>query len=96
MKIALTAAALLACAAAAASAQTWSPQKNVEIIVGSAPGGSNDKTARTVERILVQNKLVPTYRADDFLTGQAFRKQLDSEYASMKAVLVDLGLAKAP
>jgi putative tricarboxylic transport membrane protein len=53
-------AALLAVTAAAASAQSWTPQKNVEIIVGSAPGGSNDKTARTVERILTQNKLTPT------------------------------------
>jgi putative tricarboxylic transport membrane protein len=43
---------------ATAHAQQWSPQKNVEIIVGSAPGGSNDKTARTVERILTQNKIV--------------------------------------
>lgn len=38
--------------------QSWSPQKNVEIVVTSAPGGSNDKTARTVERILVAHKLV--------------------------------------
>ncbi|HZN24141.1 MAG TPA: tripartite tricarboxylate transporter substrate binding protein [Burkholderiales bacterium] len=53
-------AAVLAFGSAAAQAQTWSPQKNVEIVVGSAPGGSNDKTARTVERILVQMKLVPT------------------------------------
>jgi putative tricarboxylic transport membrane protein len=52
----LAAAALLA--AGAACAQGWSPQRNVEIVVGSAPGGSNDKTARTVERILVANKLV--------------------------------------
>jgi putative tricarboxylic transport membrane protein len=44
--------------------QTWSPQKNVEIVVTSAPGGSNDKTARTVD------------------------------YAAMKAVLTELGLAK--
>ena len=43
-----------------AHAQTWSPQKNVEIVVGSAPGGSNDKTGRTVERILSEKKLVPT------------------------------------
>jgi putative tricarboxylic transport membrane protein len=43
---------------AAAHAQGWSPQKNVEIVVGSAPGGSNDKTARQVEKILVDNKLV--------------------------------------
>lgn len=52
--------ALAALAAPLVSAQSWSPQKNVEIVVGSAPGGSNDKTARTVERILVTNKLVPT------------------------------------
>ena len=51
-------AAALAAACAAASAQGWSPQRNVEIVVGSAPGGSNDKTARTVERIIVANKLV--------------------------------------
>jgi putative tricarboxylic transport membrane protein len=41
-------------------AQGWSPQRNVEIVVGSAPGGSNDKTARAVERALVDKKLVPT------------------------------------
>ena len=48
----------LAAVAAGAHAQAWSPQRNVEIVVGSAPGGSNDKTARTVERILIANKLV--------------------------------------
>lgn len=41
------------------AAQSWSPQKNVEIVVGSAPGGSNDKTARTVEHILTMGRLVP-------------------------------------
>ena len=40
--------------------QTWSPQRNVEIVVGSAPGGSNDKTARTVEKAIVEGKLIPT------------------------------------
>jgi putative tricarboxylic transport membrane protein len=44
----------------AVQAQGWSPQRNVEIVVGSAPGGSNDKTARAVERALVDKKLVPT------------------------------------
>ena len=43
-----------------ACAQSWSPQKNVEIVVGSAPGGSNDKTGRTVEKILSEKKLVPS------------------------------------
>jgi len=47
-----------AMAAAGAGAQGWSPQKNVEIVVGSAPGGSNDKTARSVERALLNNKLL--------------------------------------
>ena len=46
--------------AGAAHAQDWTPKRNVEIVVGSVPGGSNDKTARTVERILVANKLVST------------------------------------
>ena len=41
-----------------AGAQGWKPEKNVEIVVTSVPGGSNDKTARTVERILVANKLM--------------------------------------
>ena len=43
-----------------ACAQSWSPQKNVEIVVGSAPGGSNDKTGRSVEKLLNELKLVPT------------------------------------
>lgn len=46
-------------ASAGACAQAWVPQKNVEIVVGSAPGGSNDKTARTVEQIITHNRLVP-------------------------------------
>ena len=54
---------MLLCAAlvfvsAGAHAQAWSPQRNVEIVVGSAPGGSNDRTARQVERILTEHKLV--------------------------------------
>ncbi|MGA0033103.1 MAG: Bug family tripartite tricarboxylate transporter substrate binding protein [Burkholderiales bacterium] len=46
--------------AATAGAQGWSPSRNVEIIVGSAPGGSNDRTARTVEKAIVDGKLIPT------------------------------------
>jgi len=51
----------LAGASVVCSAQSaWSPQRNVEIVVGSAPGGSNDKTGRQVERILNEKKLVGT------------------------------------
>ena len=45
---------------ASVHAQTWSPTKNVEIVVGSAPGGSNDRTGRSVEKLLNELKLVPT------------------------------------
>ena len=50
----------LAQAASTGSGQGWVPQKNVELVVGSAPGGSNDKTARSVEKMLRELKLVPT------------------------------------
>ena len=57
--IALFATTLVA-TAPAALAQAWSPSRNVEIVVGSAPGGSNDKTARAVEKAIVEGKLIPT------------------------------------
>lgn len=38
--------------------QGWSPQRNVEMLVGFAAGGGVDRTARTVERTLLSNKLV--------------------------------------
>ena len=48
----------LALAPALADAQAWSPQKNVELVVPNPPGGSNDKTARTIERVWTANKLL--------------------------------------
>jgi putative tricarboxylic transport membrane protein len=45
---------------AGAYAQGWTPTKNVEIVVGSAPGGSNDRTGRSIEKLLNELKLVPT------------------------------------
>ena len=44
--------------AGAAHAQGWTPQRNVEIVVGFVAGGGMDRTARTLDRILVSNKLV--------------------------------------
>ena len=43
-----------------AHAQSWVPTRNIEIIHGSAPGGSNDKRAREVEKALAETKLIPT------------------------------------
>lgn len=50
---------LLACSFGA-RAQAWTPQRNVEIVVGFAPGGGVDRTARAMERIITANKLVNT------------------------------------
>ena len=58
--ISLIAGAAIAAATPLVLAQGWSPSRNVEIVVGSAPGGSNDKTARTVEKAIVEGKLIPT------------------------------------
>lgn len=44
--------------AAGACAQSWRPEKNVEVIVGSSPGGSFDITARGMQQILQATKLV--------------------------------------
>jgi putative tricarboxylic transport membrane protein len=55
---------LLGCALLAASlapapaAAQWKPGKTVEIIAPSGPGGTTDRTARVVARILQQHKLV--------------------------------------
>jgi putative tricarboxylic transport membrane protein len=38
----------------------WQPTKNVEIVVPSAPGGSNDKTARGIERVIHDKRLLAT------------------------------------
>jgi putative tricarboxylic transport membrane protein len=41
-----------------AHAQAWTPQKNVEIVVPVAPGGTNDKLARAIERTMTTGKLL--------------------------------------
>ena len=39
-------------AAAPASAQTWKPDKNVEIVVSLTAGSNQDRTSRTLQNIL--------------------------------------------
>lgn len=50
---ALAAAAALAsvCVPLSHAQDAWRPEKNVELIVPTAPGGGNDKTARTLQKI---------------------------------------------
>lgn len=43
---------LCALVAPAASAQAWSPARNVELVSSSGPGGASDRQARTVQALL--------------------------------------------
>ena len=43
---------------AAAYAQAWKPEKPVEIVVGSAAGGGNDKSARVIQKVWTDTKVV--------------------------------------
>lgn len=53
--------ALVCCAAgiSIAQAQSWRPEKAVEILVGSGAGGSADSMGRHLQRIMQEQKLVP-------------------------------------
>jgi len=52
--------AALLLAPAPGLAQAWKPEKPVEIIIGTSPGGPQDRTGRTIQKILQEQKLVPT------------------------------------
>jgi putative tricarboxylic transport membrane protein len=54
--------AVAACSIAAmpASAQSWKPEKPVEIVIGTTPGGPQDRTGRLIQKILQEQKLVTT------------------------------------
>lgn len=52
-------AVLMSSGAGSAHAQ-WKPQKPVEIVVGTGAGGGQDKTARTLGRLLAEQRLVET------------------------------------
>jgi putative tricarboxylic transport membrane protein len=52
---------VLMCAAAVVApcaAQDWKPSRPVEFVVGSGPGGGNDKTARLIQKIWRENNWV--------------------------------------
>jgi putative tricarboxylic transport membrane protein len=91
---------------ALADVPTWKEQ-GVDLVFGGwrAIMGPKGITAAQVaywEDALSRATKVPEWRSDleknywsdDFVTSQQFRKDLDKDYADMKAVLVELGLAK--
>ena len=44
--------------ATAFAASAWQPSRNVEIVVSTSPGSGSDTTARFIQKLLVDNKLV--------------------------------------
>jgi putative tricarboxylic transport membrane protein len=60
--IALLAGAALAFASLA-HAQGWKPERNVELVIPTSPGGSNDIAGRTIHKLLNDLKLLPVSSA---------------------------------
>lgn len=42
-----------------ASAQGWKPDRNVELVIPTSPGGSNDIAGRTIHKVWTEAKLLP-------------------------------------
>ena len=38
----------------------WKPERPVELVVGAAAGGANDRIGRSIQRMLQDSKLAPT------------------------------------
>jgi len=49
---------LPAVAAAQAPQAAWKPDRPVELVIGAAPGGANDRIGRAIQRVLQETKLV--------------------------------------
>jgi putative tricarboxylic transport membrane protein len=49
---------LLIAAHAAAQSPTWAPNKPVELLVGVSPGGGIDRTARTIQKLIQDKRLL--------------------------------------
>ena len=54
------AAGALALAIPAAAQAQWKPTRNVELIVGTDPGGAQDRMVRLLQSVIDKHKLVPT------------------------------------
>ena len=59
-RVAWCAAVIMIVAHAAAVAQEWKPARNVDIVVASGAGGSSDRSARVVQKLLQANPAFPS------------------------------------
>jgi putative tricarboxylic transport membrane protein len=46
-------------AAGGAAAQAWKPERNVDLVIPTSPGGSNDIAGRTIQKLWSELKLLP-------------------------------------
>src|SRR3712207_5456005 len=61
MRIGRAVGCALVCAATGAHAQgEWRPTRNVDVVVASAAGGSSDRSARVVQKLLQANPAFPS------------------------------------
>lgn len=60
LSVAVAAAMIIGTGAGHAQAPAWQPSRNVEIVAGSAAGGAQDRTARSLQRLLTDKGIVPT------------------------------------
>ena len=56
----LPVACAVALAPGAALSQEWKPARNVDIVVASGAGGSSDRSARVVQKLLAANPAFPS------------------------------------
>src|SRR5687767_9906202 len=50
---------LLVCPALAlAQTPAWKPERPVELVIGAAPAGANDRIGRAIQRVLQESKIV--------------------------------------
>ena len=96
--------AVLLNAPAPGHAQAWKPEKPGEIIMGTSPGGPQDRTGGTIQKILPEQKLVQTEEWKKDLARlemeNVYRNSADTarywklQHDAVRAVLTDLGLAR--
>jgi len=87
-----TSAALLMAGSASVQAQgVWKPEKPVEIVVGSAAGGGNDKSGRVLQKILSETKSAEAVVTNKVGGGGA----IAYNYVSQKKDAHVIGIAQA-
>src|SRR4051812_326203 len=67
----------------AAGQNAWRPDRAVELVVTTAPGGANDQIARAVQKILRDEKLLPV--ALEILNKPGGNQSVGVTYVSLHA-----------